>query len=277
MEFLKNKLLTIVLVLCLAFTIFVGITANKKDNTGIIQGAITSTITPVQKYIYIAGQRINNMFYYILSIASLRKENLRLNTEVQNLNQKLIEYERYKRENQELVSLLNLKNTYKNIKFSSANVIGKVGDNWFDIIIIDVGEEDGIKKGQYVVAGQGLVGQVIEVNKNTSKVLTILDEKSNIPGKISSTGEDGMVIGEGNSLKDKICKMDYLPLETKAKPGDLVVTSNIINNEDVLIPSDILIGTIIKVEEEKSNLMNAAYIKPAVDFSRLEKVLVVIK
>lgn len=277
MDFLKNKLLTIVLVLCLAFTIFVGITANKKDNTGIIQGAITSTITPVQKYIYIAGQRINNMVYYISSITSLRKENLRLNLEIQNLDQKLIEYERYKRENEELMSLLNLKNTHQNTKFVSANVIGKVGENWFDIIIIDAGEDDGIKKGQYVIASQGLVGQVIEVNKNTSKVLTILDEKSNIPGKVSSTGEDGMVVGEGNSLKDKMCKIDYLPLETKAKPGDLIVTSNIINNEDILIPSDIQIGTIIKIEEEKSNLMNAAYIKPSVDFSKLQKVMVVIK
>ncbi|SKA94531.1 rod shape-determining protein MreC [Caloramator quimbayensis] len=276
MDFLKNKLLTIVLVLCLAFTIFVGITANKKDNTGIIQGAITSTITPVQKYIYIAGQRINNMVYYISSITSLRKENLRLNLEIQSLNKKLIEYERYKRENEELMSLLNLKNTHQNTKFTSANVIGKVGENWFDIIIIDVGEDDGIKKGQYVLASQGLVGQVIEVNKNTSKVLTILDEKSNIPGKVSSTGEDGMVVGEGNSLKEKMCKIDYLPLETKAKPGDLIVTSNIINNEDILIPSDIQIGTIIKIEEE-SNLMNTAYIKPSVDFSKLQKVMVVIK
>ncbi|MCX7884471.1 MAG: rod shape-determining protein MreC [Caloramator sp.] len=277
MDFLKNKLLTIVLVLCLAFTIFVGITANKKDNTGIIQGAITSTITPVQKYIYIAGQRINNMVYYISSITSLRKENLRLNLEIQNLNQKLIEYERYKRENEELMSLLNLKNTHQNTKFVSSNVIGKVGENWFDILVIDVGEDEGIKKGQYVIASQGLVGQVIEVNKNTSKVLTILDEKSNIPGKVSSTGEDGMVVGEGNSLKDKMCKIDYLPLETKAKPGDIVVTSNIINNEDILIPSDIQIGTITKIEEEKSNLMNAAYIKPSVDFSKLQKVMVVIK
>lgn len=277
MDFLKNKLLTIVLVLCLAFTIFVGITANKKDNTGILQGAITSTITPVQKYIYIAGQRINNMAYYVLSLSSLRRENINLEMQVQELNQKLVEYERYKRENQELQNLLNLKNTHSNMKFCSANVIGKVGDNWFDVIIIDAGSDDGIKKGQYVVASQGLVGQVIEVNKNNSKVLTILDEKSNIPGKVSSTGEDGMVSGEGNSLKEKICKMNYLSLDSKAKIGDIVVTSNIINDADILIPSDIIIGTITKVEEEKANLMNAAYLKPAVDFSKLEKVLVVIR
>lgn len=277
MDFLKNKLLTIVLVLCLAFTIFVGLTANRKDNTGIVQGAITSTITPIQKYIYIAGQRINNMIYFVSSMATLKKENARLNTEIQNLNQQLIEYDRFKRENQELINLLNLKNSHQNLKFVSANVIGKVGENWFNILIIDAGENDGVKKGQYVISGEGLVGQVIEVNNNTSKVMTILDEKSNIPGKVSSTGEDGMVIGEGSSSRDKICKIDYLPLETKTKQGDIIITSNIVNNEDNIIPSDIQIGTVTKVEEEKSNLVKVAYIKPAVDFSRLDKVMVVVR
>lgn len=277
MDYLKNKLLTIVLVLCLVFTIFVGITANKKENTGVIQGVVTSVVTPVQKYIYMAGQRINNVFYYVSSIVSIRKENALLQSEVENLNQKLIDYDDLKRENQELSSMVNLKNSNPNLKLLGANVIGKVGENWFNVIIIDVGKNHGIKKGQYVMAGNGLVGQVMEVDYTTSKVITILDEKSNIPGKISSTGEDGLVAGLSELSNGKYCKINYLPLETKAKVGDLVVTSNIITDENNLIPSNILIGTITSIEEEKTKLVKAAQIKPAVDFSKLEKVMVVIK
>lgn len=277
MDFFKNKLLTIVLVLCLAFTIFVGITANRGGNTGAVQQTITSTIAPIQKYIYLAGQRISNIFYFVSSIATTRKENIELKTEVQSLNQRLIEFERFKRENQELNSLLQFKNERSDLKLVGANVIGKVGENWFNIIIIDRGEKDGIKKGQYVTAGQGYVGQIFETSPYNSKIITILDEKANIPGRISSSGEEGLIAGAAGSSKDKLCKIDFLPAETKAKQGDLVVTSNIITNEGTLTQDNLLIGTVVKVEENKSNLVKYAYVKPAVDFSKLENVMVIIK
>jgi rod shape-determining protein MreC len=277
MDFFKNKLLTIVLVLCLAFTIFVGLTANKGGNTGVMQQTITSTIAPIQKYIYLAGQRISNIFYFVSSIATTRRENLELKTDIQSLNQKLIEFERFKRENQELNSLLEFKNNHADLKLVGANVIGKVGENWFSIIIIDKGEKDGIKKGQYVIAGQGYVGQIIETSSNNSKIITILDEKANIPAKISSSGEEGLITGAAGSSKDKMCKIDFLPVDTKAKQGDLVVTSNIIADETTLTQDNLLIGTVIQVEENKSNLVKYAYVKPIVDFSKLENVMVIVK
>jgi rod shape-determining protein MreC len=277
MDFFKNKLLTIVLVLCLAFTIFVGLTANKGSNTGAIQQTITSTIAPIQKYIYLAGQRISNIFYFVSSIATTRKENLELKTEILSLNEKLIEFERFKRENQELNNLLAFKNNHTDLKLVGANVIGKVGENWFSIIIIDRGEKDGIKKGQYVIADQGYVGQIIETSLNNSKIITILDEKANIPGKVTTTGEEGLIAGASGSSKDKMCKIDFLPADTKAKQGDLVVTSNIITDENTLTQDNLLIGTIVQVEENKSNLIKYAYVKPAVDFSKLENVMVIVK
>lgn len=277
MNFIRNKLLTIVLVLCLVFTIFVGITANRGGNVGVIQGTIKSAITPIQKYVYITGQRISNVFYFISSIASTRKENIELKTQIQKLNQQLIDYDKYKRENDELNSQLNFKNTHQNFNLLGANIIGKVGDGWFSTLILDVGEKDGVKKGQYVVSGQGYVGQVIEASSNTSSVMTILDEKANIPGKISSTGEDGLISGVGGASGNKLCKMSFLSPDTKAKPGDLIVTSNIITDQSNLVQNNILIGSITLIEDEKANLTKVAYIKPAVDFSKIEKVMVVIK
>jgi rod shape-determining protein MreC len=277
MSFIKNKLLTIVLVLCLAFTIFVGMTANRQGNKGIIQDTITFTIKPIQKYIYAAGQRISNIFYFVTSITTTRRENIQLKNEIQMLNQKLIEYDKYKRENQELNLMLNFKNSHPELKLVGANVIGKVGENWFSIIVIDRGEDDGLKKGQYVISGQGYVGQIIETSKNISKVITVLDEKANIPGRVSSTGEEGLVTGVNGASRDRACKIDFLPLDSKAKKGDLVVTSNIVTDVNSLTQENILIGTITEVQEEKSNLIKFAYIKPAVDFSKLENVMVIVK
>lgn len=277
MDFLKNKLLTIVLVLCLAFTVFVGITATKKGNTGTVQEIVTSTISPIQKYVYIAGQRISNMFYFVSSIATTRKENIELKSEVDQANQKLVEYDRLKRDNQSLSDMLNFKNSHPDFTTIGANVIAKVGENWFDTLIIDAGEKDGVKKGNYVACGQGLVGVVYEVSATTSKVKTIMDPSSSIPGKVSSTGEDGVIIGISNSSKEKYCKISYLPLETKAQPGDMIITSNIVTDQSSFVKSDIIVGSILKIEDEKPNLSKVAYLKPAVDFSKIEKVMVITK
>lgn len=277
MDFFKSKLLTIVLVLCLAFTIIIGVTANKKINGNSIQSAVSSVVSPVQKYVYIAGQRISSVFYFMTSLANSRKENIALKEQIDGLNSKLIDYDKCKSENDELESLLAFKTSRSDIKYKAANVIGKVGDNWFDMFILDVGESDGIKKGEYVVNGQGLVGQVYSVSKTTCDVISILDDKANIPAKVSSTGEDGMVSGITGNTNEQKCRLNYLTVDTKAAAGNFVVTSNIVSNENIIIPSDILIGTIEKVEDDKPNLSKTAYIKPAVNFSKVNKVMVIIK
>ena len=275
MNFLKNKLLTIVLVLCLAFTVFIGITANKRENKGVFQGIISSTITPIQKYIYIAGQRIGNIFYYVKSITTAHGENIRLKTEVKNLQQKIVDFDTFKRQNEDLNKLLGFKNERNDLKFIGANVIGKIGENWFDVLLLDAGENDGVKKDQYVVTSEGLVGKVIEVTAGTSKVMTILDDRINIPSTISSNGEDGIVSGVKSENMERYSRMHYLAIESNVKEGDIAVTSNIIKDEGVYIPSGIIIGNVLRLEDEKPNLEKAAVLKPAVDFSTLEKVFII--
>lgn len=273
MDFLKNRLLTIILVLCLVLTIFIGITANNRSNEGAMQGVINSAIAPIQKQVYNAGQRIYNIFSFLSSISTLRKENIELKNQLQDLKLKLVDYERIKLENAELNKLLQYKNG-GDFKYISANVIGKVGDNWFNIIILDVGSNDGVKKGCYVKAADGLVGKVIEVNSNTSKVMTILDENIKMPVTINETSDEGLLVGNND---DKLCKVAFLPSETKADKGNIVITSNITTSSDVLVPSGIIVGTIERIEYEKINLSKTAYIKPAVDFSKIRKVQVLVK
>lgn len=277
MDFLKNKLLTIVLVLCLAFTILVGVTASRKGNIGKIQQAVSTVVAPIQKTVYAAGQRVSNIFYFISSIATTRKENMEFKKSIEELNQRLVDYDRYKRENDELNKLLQFKNTHANLTMKGGNVIGKVGENWFDILVIDIGENDGVKKGQYVINSSGLVGKILETTADTSKVVTVLDTKANIPSRISSTGDTGMVSGVDYQSSNEECEMTLLPVDTKAKKGDAVVTSNVISDPDAVVPADILIGYIERVEEAEPKLVSTAYLKPVVDFSRIEKVLVITK
>ncbi|WDC83864.1 rod shape-determining protein MreC [Caloramator sp. mosi_1] len=105
-------------------------------------------------------------------------------------------------------------------------------------------------------------------------MMTILDENSKLPVIINETAEEGLLIENNNST---LCKVAYLPSETKAVEGNIVITSNITSNPDVLVPSGIIVGFIEKIEYEKINLSKTAYIRPAVDFTKIKKVQVLVK
>lgn len=275
MDFLKNKLLTIVLVLCLAFTIFIGITAGRGGNTGTVQQIVNSAIAPVQKYVYAAGQRISNVFYYISSIAATRQENSELKAKVDELNKQLVDIDRYARENEQLNNLLKFKEEHSDLSTVGGNVIGRVGENWFQIIMLDIGENDGVKEGQYVVDGTALIGKIYETTATTSKVITVIDQNANIPAMIGSTGDTGVVSGIGDSGSEAKCRMKYVPLTSTAKVGDAVVTSNVVSDDSYTVPSDILIGYIENIEDDEAKLMKVVYLNPVADLSRIEKVLVI--
>lgn len=277
MNFLKNKLLTIVLVLCLAFTIFIGLSANKGENTGTFQNVITTAVSPIQKYVNIAGQRISGLFSYVTSIGSMKTENEKLKKEVNDLKKKVVDIDKYKRQNTELESALKYKNENADKNMVAAKIVTRVGENWFYALVIDKGSNQGIKKGQYVVTGEGYVGKVKEVSANTSKVMCILDEKANIPVKISSTGDTGIASGMGVAAKDKQAKVGLIPIESKVKVGDVIVTANISSNENEIVHEGIIVGKVTKIQDEQKNLIKQLYIKPEVDFTKIENVMVIVK
>lgn len=278
MNFFKNKLLTIVLVLCLAFTIFIGLSANKGENTGTFQEVVSTALAPIQKYSYAAGQRISGVFSYITSIGSMKTENEKLQKEASDLKKKLVEFDKFKRENKELKSALKLKDANTNVNMLGANVIAKADDNWFYTFVINQGSNNGIKKDQYVVTGEGhFIGKIKEVSKNTSKVMSVLDEKANIPVKVQATGDTGIVSGIGVASTNKQAKVRLIPLESKVKVGDIITTSNITPDEDKVPYEGLIVGKVTKIEEEKKNFIKQLYIKPEVDLSKVENVIVIVR
>jgi rod shape-determining protein MreC len=72
---LQNRLLSIVIVLSIVFIVFIGLTASKRDNVSIFEGVVGNVLEPVQKYLYIGGQRINNFFSFVANISNISKEN----------------------------------------------------------------------------------------------------------------------------------------------------------------------------------------------------------
>lgn len=268
---LQNKLLSVVIVLSLVFIVFIGLTASKRDRVGIFEGVVGNVLNPVQKYLYIGGQRVNNLFSFIANISNIKQENDALRANNLELENKLVEYEATKAENEKLREMLDFKSENNQYSYLGANVIGKSSGNWYDVFIIDRGSNQGVKKYYPVVTGRGLVGQVMEVGPNWSKVLSVVDERSRVSGAISRTGEQGMIQGVSDLNGEKNLRMLYLPANADVQQGDFIVTSGI----SKFFPKNIKIGVVAEVVDDKAEFVKSVTVEPEVDFNKLEEVFVI--
>ncbi len=208
-------------------------------------------------------REIGGLIFYHHNLA----ENERLRSEIDLLQGNLNNATELSFENARLTKLLALKQTAP-YKVVAAKVVGHSADNWSSVIVANKGESNGIKRGFAVINYLGLVGRVIETSKYTSKILLINDLNFGVSALVQRSRQEGLVTGTlGNSLI-----MKYLPADSDIKVSDVVVTSGLTET----YPKGLLIGTIVDLGQEFSGLSHYAIIKPAVNLSSLEEVLVII-
>lgn len=195
-------------------------------------------------------------------------QNERLRKENDFLKFKLNAADEVYRENSRLHALLNFKqkSAYKVV---AARVIGHSPDSWSSAVIIDKGRMNGIRPGMAAITFLGLCGRVSEASEYSSKVMLINDPNIGVSAVVKRSRQEGLVCGTlGSSLI-----MKYLPKECDIKPSDLVVTSGLTEN----YPKGLLIGTVVEVGDEFSGLSRYCLIRPAVDLSNVEEMLVVVR
>jgi rod shape-determining protein MreC len=120
-----------------------------------------------------------------------------------------------------------------------------------------------------VVTPQGLVGRVTSVGIHWSKVLLIIDPSSSVSAVVQSTRATGVVRGVTGDPNGSLV-MKYVPQGEAIKVGDVILTSGLGGN----FPKRLVIGEVIKVYKQDIELFQEAVIKPSVDFTRLEFVMV---
>ena len=152
-----------------------------------------------------------------------------------------------------------------------AQVIGHDFTNWFNILLIDKGNLDGIEKNSGVIAFQsgqeGFVGRIIETESHYAKVLLISDPNSQIGGRSQENRYEGIVQGQNTNL----LLFKYLPENVEIKISERVVTSG----TGGIFPAKIGIGEIRRVLPAKYPGLQRAEIQPAIDFSRIEEVFII--
>lgn len=166
-----------------------------------------------------------------------------------------------------LADLLAYRSVFADQETVTAEVISYDPNALLRSIIINKGTRDGISPGMPVVTRQGLVGRVLDVTANASRVLLVTDPSSSVSARLQTTRADGVIQG----LLTGNLRMRLISLDADVQVGDIVLTSG----EGGGFPPDIPIGQVTSRRQFEAALNQEAEVRSLVDFDRLEFVLVV--
>lgn len=270
MNFLKNKWvkLAIVCVVLLGILLF---SMNPNSPIHFIYKGISVPLKPVQSFFSNVGNRFAKATDYFFHYNDIEQKYQAIEEANDKLKTEREEIEKLLDENEELRTLLGMATENENYVCTMANVIANDTNNWFSMFSIDKGANDGIKVGDCVVTSKGLVGKVVSVAPTSAKVMAIVNEESILMGRLTKTNDLVRVRGMENFQSQICCKIDRMDETVDLAVGDPVQTTN---SED-LYPAGITIGVVKEVVE--SNGERYAVMEPAVDFRKLDKVMVMSK
>lgn len=241
---------------------------------GPLSGFANYVVIPFQDGVSKAGEWLIKREQLVSDIKELQKENEALRQENEELSVTNNALLQEKHELTELRNLYQLDQTYADFPKTGCRIIAKENGSWYHSFVIDKGSEDGLSVDMNVLADGGLVGRITYIGRHWSRVQSVIDDNSNVSATVLSSQKNLIVSGnltlyeEGTISFSELADPDDL-----VKVGDSVVTSNI---SDKYLPG-ILIGYISEIQTDPNNLTKSGRITPAVDFSRLDTVLVIQK
>ncbi len=228
---------------------------------------------PVQSALDGIGHNLTSIAAAIGEIDTLRTENEALRAENDRIRQDALRAEEIKRQNDLLTGLLQLRNGFE-YKTVAGAVIARESLEASQRITLDRGTADGVALGNVVIAAGGaLVGRVVDVRQTSSIVQLISDPGSTVIGQLLTSASTGEVTGElANSLI-----MRNIDSATTVTLGDEVVTAGIELAGGIRspYPKGLVIGQIIDVRRDANEVVQTAFVEPAVMLDRLEFVLVI--
>jgi len=238
-----------------------------------IRRGVGFAMAPIQNVLRGAGQGFSSFFGALGEIDQLRQQNQDLQTQVNELQTQNQSLESLRSQNQQLTDILQVRSSL-DYESTAAEVISRRITDQEHVISLDRGTNAGIANGDPVVGGGGaLVGQVVDVGANYSRVLLITDTRMNVVGLLQASRGVGTVRGQ----LDRPLEMDGISATNQVNLGESVVTAGIELSENIRspYPKGLLIGTVADVERSPDQLFQTALVSPAANFETLEYVLVI--
>jgi len=222
--------------------------------------SITDKMTPVMNAVSEPFVRLTDSFDGIATLRQLRAENMQLREENAKLQKWYENALRYQAENQSFRELLNVK-ADPDLTYVTTRVVSDPGGSFVKSVLLPVGTNDGVTKGNAVMSGQGLVGRVTEAGSRSARVLLVTDLNSHIPVTIQNTRTKAILAGKNVEL----LKLERLPIDSGLTVGQRIVTSG----DGGQLPPDVPIGVIVEVGAD------GVWVKPLSEIEKITYVQVI--
>jgi rod shape-determining protein MreC len=198
---------------------------------------------------------------------SILKENSDLRNEVLRLRTENAALAETAQENARLRAAVGLKQSAK-LSTVAAEVISRKESTWFDTATIDRGRRAGVGKGWAVITtGWRLVGQVLDTDIFTSRMIALTDSNSAVGAMVQRSRCNGILQGQGGDF----LTLSYLPKDADVKVGEIVISSGM----GQMIPKGLVIGRVVKVVHNRVLGSTTALVRPSIRFDQIEQVFVV--
>jgi rod shape-determining protein MreC len=246
-----------------------------------VENVFHYVLDPLQRVFSRVVVVTGDLFQTVREVRELRDRVEELQAQVDALTVENVRLREQEAEIQQLRALLNFTSMYPISLPLGADVVGREACDTFPCgevvgtepnpylryITINVGTLQGVEVGMPVVSGgAGLIGRVAQVGSRTAKVQLLTDSDSSVAALLQTSRVTGLVVGQ----PDGALHMEYIPQEASVSVGDVVLTSGL----GGFMPKGLVIGQVTEVQQMDYALFQAAVVRPAVDFSRLEWILV---
>ena len=257
----------LLLILTIVCSVLMAVTFFTDYSMGPLSKLVGYVVVPFQDGVTRIGTWISVRVDELGELKLVLEENQRLKEQIDELTVQNTQLQQDKYELNNLRELYKLDEQYSGYEKVGARIIARDSGNWFHAFTIDKGINDGLAIDMNVIAGGGLVGRIVDIGDNWAKVNAIINDDSNVSGKVLASSDILMVTGGVIGFEQLIDSKEQVEV------GDKVVTSNI---SDKYLPS-ILVGYISEISQDSNNITKSGKITPAVDFEHLEEVLVILE
>lgn len=246
----------------------ISLSVGKRRSWGPVEQFVVELTAPVQNASVKAIETVESIWLKYFALIDLREENLALKRENDLLRMEKARYREIAAASKRSYDLVIFK---ESIPWPTleAQVIGRDPSGWFESVIIDKGRGSELKVNMPVVDAKGVVGRLVSVSASYGKALLLIDQNSAVDCLVQRSREKGILKG----LSGGLCKLDYVVKAGDVAVGDVVVTSGM----DRVFPKGLPVGEVVEVKDEPSEFFRNVKVRPLVDFSKLEDVLVIKK
>jgi len=239
---------------------------NSRQGVPVLEAVTFGVVAEVQRAVSTAFSSVSRVAGGYVGLRNLKSTNQALTRQLEAAQVELQQQRALADRTRSLEKLLELRDR-SNLKTTAAEIIAAGASPDFRTLTIDKGTSDGIGADMAVIAPAGVVGRVVLPSKRAAKVQLLIDRNAAVGVLVERSRSQGVVTGTG---EDRL-SMEYVSGLADVIVGDIVVTSGI----DGIYPKGYLVGKIESVEKGGGTYKRIV-VTPAVDFTSLEEVLVVL-